>query len=151
VRGPYETARRADEILTGVSLLRWPEAAVGAYLKFGLYERPTVTVAVALVGDGARAAVRDARVVLGCAGPRPVRLPVAERAIAGETLARLPRRVGEIAAAATADIETMTDLHGARDYKRDLARVCLGRALGAAAARARGAIVDERYPHTVVI
>ena len=151
VRGPYETARRADEILTAVSLRRWPETAVGAYLKFGLYERPTVTVAVRLVRDETHAAVHDARVIVGSVGPRPVRLPAAERAIAGEALAGLPHRLGEIAAAATEDIETMADLHGARDYKRELARVCLGRALGVATARALGASTNERHPHTIIV
>ena len=151
VRGPYETARRADEILTAVSLARWPEAAVGAYLKFGLYERPTVTVAVTLVRDEGRAAVRDARVIVGCVGPRPVRLVAAERAIAAETLAALSRRAGEIAAVATEDIPTMADQHGAPDYKRELARVCLGRALGVAVARALGGKAHERHPHTIIV
>ena len=151
VRGPYETTRRADEILAAVSLRRWPETAVGAYLKFGLYERPTVTVAVGLVPDETTPAVRDARVIVGSVGPRPVRLPVAERAITGALLADLPRRLGEIAAAATEDVDTMADLHGARDYKRELARVCLGRALGVATARALGAGVNERHPHTIIV
>jgi aerobic carbon-monoxide dehydrogenase medium subunit len=151
VRGPYETTRRADEILTAVSLRRWPETRVGAYLKFGLYERPTVTVAVGLGCDETRAAVRDARVIVGSVGPRPARLHAAERAIAGEALAELPRRLGEIAAAATEDIEAMADLHGARDYKRELARVCLGRALGVAVTRALGASVYERHPHTLIV
>ena len=151
VRGPYETVRRADEILTAVSLRRWPENAVGAYLKFGLYERPTVTVAVGLVLDAARPAVRDARVIVGSVGPRPVRLGAAERAITGEALTHLPRRLGEIAATATEDIETTADLHGARDYKRELARVCVRRALGVATARALGEKVDERHSHTIIV
>jgi carbon-monoxide dehydrogenase medium subunit len=151
VRGPYETERRADEILTAVTLARWPATAVGAYLKFGLYERPTVTVAVGLVRDEARSVVRDARVIVGSVGPRPVRLGAAERAMTSEALGGLPRRLGEIAAAATEGIETMADLHGARDYKRELARVCLGRALGVATARAIGASVNERHPHTIIV
>jgi carbon-monoxide dehydrogenase medium subunit len=150
-RAPYETARRPDEILASVSLSRWPEGAVGAYLKFGLYERPTATVAVALFLDGARAAVRDARVAVGSVGPRPARLHAAERAIAGEPLARLAPRLDEVAAAATRDIETVGDLHGAPDYKRELARVCVRRALAVATARARGERADERHPHTIIV
>jgi len=148
---PYETARRPDEILAAVSLQRWPEGAVGAYLKFGLYERPTATVAVALFLDGTRSTVRDARIVVGSVGPRAVRLHVAERAVAGEPLGRLAPRLDEIAAAATRDLETMRDLHGAPDYKRELARVCVRRALAVATARARGEQADERHPHTIIV
>jgi carbon-monoxide dehydrogenase medium subunit len=150
-RAPYETARRPEEILTAVSLQRWPEGAVGAYLKFGLYERPTATVAAALFLDDTRSTVRGARVVIGSVGPRAVRLDAAERAVTGEPLARLGPRLDEIAAAATSDLEIMGDLHGAPDYKRELARVCVRRALTVAAVRARGERADERHPHTIVV
>ena len=48
VRGPYETARRPDEVLTGVRLHAWPPRTVGVYVKFGLHERPTLGLALAL-------------------------------------------------------------------------------------------------------
>ena len=45
----------------------------------------------------------------------------------------------------------MDDLHGAADYKREMVRVFVGRALRVAAARAEGREVDERHPHTIVV
>ena len=47
-------------------------------------------------------------------------------------------------------IDTVTDLHGSADYKREMAQVFLRRALRIAASRAMGESVDARYPHTVV-
>ena len=49
VRDAYETARRDDEVLTGVHLTPWPPGTGAAYVKFGIYERPTLGVAAALV------------------------------------------------------------------------------------------------------
>ena len=72
-QAPYETARRDDEVLTGVRLVPWPERAAGAYLKFGVHERPTLGVAAVLVPDADRR-VAEARVAVGCIG-RSARAP----------------------------------------------------------------------------
>src|SRR4029077_13654381 len=59
VRGRYETARRSDEVLTGVRLPAWPAGTVGVYVKFGLHERPRLGVALTLtVGGGRRLGAR---------------------------------------------------------------------------------------------
>ena len=78
VLGPYETARRDDEILTAVRLRPWPAGAAGTYLKFGVHERPTLGVAAVLTLDADRQTVADARLAIGCIGPRPERLGVLE-------------------------------------------------------------------------
>src|SRR5438128_1334386 len=67
IRGPYETAREEDEVLTSVRLRLWPAKTASAYLKFGVYERPTLGVAVACEPGALR-------VTVGCVGPRPPRL-----------------------------------------------------------------------------
>src|SRR5689334_22185465 len=48
-RGAWETARASDELLTAVRLTPWPAATAAVYLKFGLHERPTLGVALALI------------------------------------------------------------------------------------------------------
>src|SRR5207245_1836546 len=81
VRGPWETARAADELLTSVTLTPWPGRTAAAYVKFGVHERPTLGVAVALrlepAANGA-ASVAEARLAIGCVDPRPARVPAAE-------------------------------------------------------------------------
>jgi aerobic carbon-monoxide dehydrogenase medium subunit len=147
VRGPYETARRTDEVLTGVRLRAWPARTVGAYVKFGLHERPTLGIALALTLD-ARERIAGARLAVGCVSPRPHRVEAAERALEGQPLDGLGDEAAALAAAA---VDPVSDLHGGADYKRELTRVFVRRALAAAAARARGRAPDARYPHAVVV
>jgi carbon-monoxide dehydrogenase medium subunit len=147
VRGPYETARRIDEVLTGVRLRAWPAGTVGVYVKFGLHERPTLGVALTLTVDGDRR-VRAARLAVGCVSQRPHRIEAAERALVGRPLGDSS---DEFAALAAAAVDPVSDLHGGADYKRELTRVFARRALAAAVARAEGRPLDSRYPHAVIV
>src|SRR6185369_3578216 len=142
VVGPYETSRRDEEILTSVRLLPWPAGTAGAYVKYGLHERPTLGVAVALTVAGG--AVRGARIAVGCVGPRPQRLAGAEGRLGGWSLADVERRAEEVGAEAAAAIDAVDDLHGSAEYKRDMTRVFVRRALLVAAGRAAGRESHER-------
>jgi carbon-monoxide dehydrogenase medium subunit len=146
VRGPYETDRRADEVLTGVWLRAWPARTIGVYVKFGLHERPTLGLALSLTLD-ARDRVTAARLAIGCVSPRPHRVEAAERALVGHPVGAL---ADELAALAAEAVDPVSDLHGAADYKRELTRVFARRALGAAVARTQGRAPD-RYPHAIVV
>jgi carbon-monoxide dehydrogenase medium subunit len=149
VAGPYETARRDEEILTSVRLTPWPAGTAGAYVKYGLHERPTLGVAVALTVAGG--AVRGARIAVGCVGPRPQRLTGAEARLGGWSLADVERRAEEVGAEAAAAVDAVDDLHGSAEYKQDMTRVFVRRALLVAAARAAGGESHERHPHTIVV
>jgi carbon-monoxide dehydrogenase medium subunit len=149
VVGSYETARRDDEVLASVALAPWPAQTVGAYVKFGMHERPTLGVAVALTRAGE--AVGGLRLAVGCVGPRPQRLAAAERRAQGVALADLPEHVDEIADLAAGEVRAATDQHGSADYKQDMTRVFVRRGLLAAHARATGRELHERHPHTVIV
>jgi len=153
VRGPWETARAADELLTSVRLAPWPASTAAAFVKFGVHERPTLGIAVALRLDGSgtgRARVVDARVVVGCVNPCPARAPGAEARLTGVALADLEDVAGEAAALAAASADTADDLHGSADYKREMVAVFVRRALRVAAARARGVAPGAGFPHAIV-
>ena len=147
IRGPYETARRLDEVLTGVRLRAWPARTVGVYVKFGLHERPTLGLALAVTLD-ANDRVIAARLAVGCVSPRPHRVEAAERALVGRPVGTLTDEVATLAAAA---VDPLSDLHGGADYKRELTRVFTRRALAAVTARAHSRPLDARYPHAVVV
>jgi len=149
VRGPYETARRLDEILASIRLQAWPAGTFGAYVKFGLHERPTVGLALALTVSDAR--VTAARLAVGCVSGRPHRVESAERALIGHPLDALGRAGDEAATLAADAVDPVDDLHGAADYKRELVRVFARRALTIATARAQGLAPTIRYPHAVVV
>ena len=151
VRGPYETARDDDEVLSAVDLRAWPADTAGAYVKFGVHERPTLGVAVALTLAGGGHAVTDARLAIGCVGPRPQRASAAEERLRGWSPDDVARHADEIAALAVQDLEAVDDLHGSAEYKREMTRVFGRRVLDVAAARAAGGEQHERYPHTVIV
>jgi carbon-monoxide dehydrogenase medium subunit len=134
--GPYETALHPDEVLVRVEVPAPPPGAAGAYLKFGMHERPTVGAAVLLVPDG-HGAVAEARVAVGCVGPMPARLAGIEAALGGARLEALAAGFPP-AAEAGEDLDAVSDLHGSAGYKRAMAGVFVERALRLAARRAAG-------------
>ena len=159
VRGPWETAREPDELLVAVRLAPWPGRPAAVYVKFGVHERPTLGVALALrLADsgkgGARAdgesRVEDARLAIGCINPRPARVPGAEARLRGCAVADLEDASAAVAELVAASVDPADDLHGAADYKRAMAAVFTRRALRIAAARARGTEPAARYPHAVI-
>src|SRR5881296_2756860 len=152
VRGPWETARRPDELLASVRLAPWPVGTGAAYVKFGVHERPTlgIAVAVSLDGAGGRARVADARVAIGCVSPRPARVEVAEARLNGVAAAELDDVSGAAADAAAASVDPADDLHGSAEYKREMVAVFVRRALRVAVARARGAEPSASFPYAVV-
>jgi aerobic carbon-monoxide dehydrogenase medium subunit len=151
-RGPWETARQPDELLASVRITPWTRGTTAAYVKFGLYERPTLGIAVALrlEGSGGSERIAEARVAVGCVNPRPLRVPAAETRLAGTELRRLDDVLSSAAEAAAAAVDPADDLHGSADYKRDMVAVFVRRALRAAAARARGAEPATDFPYAVV-
>jgi len=152
VRGPWETARRPDELLASVRLSPWPTGTGAAYVKFGVHERPTLGIAVALRLDGAgeRARVADARVAIGCVSPRPMRVEAAEARVNGVAEAELGDVTGAMADAAAESVDPADDLHGSAEYKREMVAVFVRRALRVAVARASGAELSASFPHAVV-
>ena len=151
VRGPYETAREEDEVLIAARLRPWPAGTVATYVKFGMYERPTLGVALALTLDAAGRGVGGARVAVGCVGPRPRRLPTVERLACGRTVTDILADAERLAGAAAEAVEPVDDLHGSAEYKRALTRVFVRRALEVAGARAMGQESHARYQYTVIV
>ena len=150
MRGPYETARAEDEILTAVRLCPWPAGTVATYLKFGMYERPTLGVALALTVDAGLEVV-GARIAVGCVGPRPQRFPDVERLARGRMVTDLLAGAEQLAAAVADAVQPADDLHGSAEYKRDMTRVFVRRAIEVVAARATGQESHARYRYTVIV
>jgi carbon-monoxide dehydrogenase medium subunit len=150
VLGAYETVRRDDEVLTAVRFRPWPAGTVSTYLKFGVHERPTLAVALAAT-PGADGALGAVRLSVGCVGPRPQRVPEVEGQMAGLAVAELAARAPMLARMAAEAVDTASDLHGSADYKRDMTRVFVRRALEIVAARAAGEEPRAGYPHTIIV
>jgi carbon-monoxide dehydrogenase medium subunit len=132
--GVMETARRHDEILTAITI-PCAEADVGvAYERFKLHERPTAAVAAVVnVDDGA---MTDARIVVGCVGERPQRLPHTERLL--RWLPVVPASAAAAADVIHEEVEIAASPFESDVYLRQLARTLGRRAIAAAMERAGG-------------
>jgi carbon-monoxide dehydrogenase medium subunit len=122
--GPFRTCRRPDELLTEVELpvrpgFRFRFAEVSRRGEAGL---PLVSLCLGVRIEDGR--VAEARAAASGAAPRPARLSGAEQLLVGR---RLGDPVTEAAAAAAEATDPSSDLHGSREYRRNLVRVLLRR------------------------
>jgi carbon-monoxide dehydrogenase medium subunit len=135
--GPWETALRREELLVAVEVPPLPDGSGMGYDRFAFHERPAATVACLVRVTGGT--VAEARLAVGSVGPRAVRVREAEAMVVGVDAARPDDgaldRAGRLAAEAA---EPDTDANGSAEYKADLVRVFVGRALRQAMANALG-------------
>lgn len=134
VRGPYQTALEPGELLLAVRVPELPEGAAMAHRKLAFHERPAITVSCLVRLE--RGAVAEGRIAVGSVGPLPERAQRAEELLRGASLER-PEALAASAEAAAAEVSPVEDGHGSVEYKRQLVRVLVGRALRDALARAR--------------
>jgi carbon-monoxide dehydrogenase medium subunit len=136
-KGLFETALAQDEILTEVRVPAPPARSGGAYfkLKRKVGDFASAAVAVQLTLD-AKGAIESAVIALTNAGPTPLQVAAASRALAGKQPdEKLFAEAGRLAAEASSP---SADRRGSVEYKREMARVLTTRALRKAVERAGG-------------
>jgi aerobic carbon-monoxide dehydrogenase medium subunit len=133
VLGPYQTALREGEVLTSIRIPALAAGAVVEHAKFSVHERPTATVACLVrVEDGL---VAEARVAIGSVGARPVRASAAEELLTGVSANKLdPNLLGQAGEKAAEAAGPVDDAGGSADYKAQLVRVLVERAVREAVA-----------------
>jgi aerobic carbon-monoxide dehydrogenase medium subunit len=136
-RGPLTTVLGAAELLTEVWFPAAPRGTGAAWVELarrhGDYALVGVGAVVTLAGDR----VGEARLALCGVGDTPVRAREAEALLAGEPLT--PASLAAAAAAVRRAIDPGGDIHATAEYRRHVAGVLAGRALGLAGARAKEA------------
>jgi carbon-monoxide dehydrogenase medium subunit len=133
----YETCLEPDELLTEIRIPVLPARSGVAYLKFGYLERPSVGVALFLSLDGNGKSVGEARIAVGCVGPKPKRIQEAESLLGGKSIVEASRLIPDAGAAAARASQAISDLHGSQDYKEHIVGVLLKRAFQKAIERCR--------------
>jgi carbon-monoxide dehydrogenase medium subunit len=133
--GPFETAIEPDEILTEARVPRAPRGS--SYFKVerraGDYASAALGVAVWMSGEE----VEEVRIGMCGVGSTTLRATGAEEVLKGQSPdEELYKRAGERAAE---ECDPPDDARGTPEYKRDLVRVLVVRAMGQAVDRARGA------------
>jgi carbon-monoxide dehydrogenase medium subunit len=128
--GMYSTALEPGELLQKVFVAPLPVEWGAAYLRVHRYQRPTLNVAVATKLQNGT--VEDARLAVGCIGPKPLRLSELEAKIRGEKLDGAKQIFADSKPYLKDKLEPVDDLLGSADYKIYMAAVLLSRALGQA-------------------
>ncbi len=126
--GPGQTVLRGKEMLGAILLPRPPAGLRGAFRKLGVRESMECAVASAAVAVAKeRGTIRHARIVLGAVAATPLRVPVAEALLVGRAGGPLDilAAAGEAAAAA----RPITDVRGSQEYRREMVRCLVRRAL----------------------
>jgi carbon-monoxide dehydrogenase medium subunit len=136
----YQTRLAAEEILTEVLLPPVPPRSGIDYIRFSsssVVDKPSVGVAVRMTLEPSRILCQDARVVLGCVGPTPVRARKAEASLIGAALT--PQLLETVGALATEECSPTADLRGSEAYKRAIVGTLVRRAAAKAYDKALGA------------
>ena len=135
--GYYQTALGRDELITDVHVPRQPAGVATSYMKFTALSAddwPTVGVAVWFRVEANR--IVDPRVAVSAATERPTRVPAAEVVLTDAS--PTPETFSRTADAAAESVEPLSDIRGSADYKREMVRVHVRRALAQALASRRG-------------
>lgn len=130
----FVNALAEGEILTEIRIPRPAARSGGAYVKFErkVGDYAVSAAAVQLTMDGATCV--SARIGLTNVSPVPMRAKNAEQVLAGKKLT--DEVIEEAGRAAAAECDPSPDLRGSVEYKRDMTRVLLKRAVRQAAQRA---------------
>src|SRR5262245_53649117 len=123
----YETALEPDEVLLDVQIPVVPGGMMSAYLRLHRFQRPTLSVAVAVRTNGE--IIAESRLAVGCIGPKCQRLAELETKIHGAQLSDAKRIVAEQKNYLRELLQPVDDLLGSADYKLYMTGVMLGDAL----------------------
>jgi aerobic carbon-monoxide dehydrogenase medium subunit len=133
--GPFETVLEPDEILTEARVPRAPQGSSYFKVERRAGDYAAAAVGVALWMSGER--LEEVRIGMCGVGSTTLRASEAEEVLEGQgPEAELYRRAGERAAE---ECDPPHDARGTPEYKRDLVRVLVGRAMEQAVGRALGA------------
>ena len=123
-RGVFETAVGPNDVLTEIRIPK-PGAVGWSYVKFTQRAQDWATVGVTAIVRRSNGTVEHAAVALTNMGPKPLRAAAVEEALrAGGA-----DSVGDAAQAATEGTDPPSDTHGSAQYRRDLAKTLVRRAL----------------------
>ena len=128
----FTTAMEPDEILTSISLPALDDHHVTGIAEFARRAGDFAIVAATAAVKVEEGEVTGARVCLGGVSEVPWRSEAAEAALLGSAWSA--QTVTEAATAAADEVDPPADSHGDADYRRDLVRALLPRALNATGA-----------------
>ena len=140
--GVRRTVMRPDELLTAISFPAFSPNERGIFLKLGLRRAQAiavVNVAVVLSFDGDT--VTKAAITLGSVAPTVINAPVSEQALIGRTLT--PQTIADASRLAVATPTPIDDVRSTAEYRTEMVRVLVARALRTLAANAEASTYPD--------
>jgi len=133
----FDTALQADEILTEIQVPNSLPRTGTSYRKFSLLEGDyaLISAAVSITLGAKDDTCSDAMIVLGAAGPVPMRARQAEKALIGKEIK--DNLLQEAGKAASEEARPISDMHASEEYRREVIEVLVKRAAGEAWERAK--------------
>ncbi|MEP6988734.1 MAG: 2Fe-2S iron-sulfur cluster-binding protein, partial [Chloroflexota bacterium] len=128
--GLRRNVMRPDEMLTAITFPALSSNERGIFIKLGLRRAQAISVvnvAVLLKFDGE--SVTQAAITLGCVAPTIIRVPVAEQSLVGRQLN--PEAIADAARLAAATPTPIDDIRSTAEYRSEMIRVLVARALRA--------------------
>jgi CO/xanthine dehydrogenase FAD-binding subunit len=132
-KGPFETAARADELLTEVRFRAQPKGEGYAFDEVSQRHGDFALVAAGCTLDVRDGVCRAARLGYAGVGPHALRVAEAESTLVGQPATEA--NFAKAAATAAQHVRPTGDVHADEAYRRDLVRALTGRVLAAALAR----------------
>lgn len=126
--GPYENALAEGEVLLAIHVPPMPAGAKAVYLKHSVRAIDPAIVGIGAMVQVRNGLVREARIGMVGAGPRPVRARGAEEVLRGRPFDE--DSIRKAAQAAAAEAEPLTDGYASAGYRRKMVAVFVRRALG---------------------
>jgi aerobic carbon-monoxide dehydrogenase medium subunit len=127
----YATALEPDELLLEVQVPSLPAGMRSCYFRLHRQQRPTLGVAVAAkINNGI---IEEARIAVGCIGPRAQRLGEMEAKVKGAKLTELEKILTEQKNYLRELLQPVDDLLGSAEYKLYMAGIFMRDALAQAA------------------
>jgi len=134
-QGFFTVALEPNEILSEVRLPLWPASAGFSFKEFNRRHGDFAVAGVAaLISLNERKECAASSIVLAGVNPTPLRAQRSEALLNGQKLSR--ETIEKAAALAAEDCDPPSDVHGSADYRRELVKVIVRRALEEASARA---------------
>ena len=132
-QGFMSTALAEGEMLTDITVPLWAKGHGYAYEEFARRHGDFAIAASGVLVEVVNGTIKRASIVVSGVRPNPVRLTVAEKALAGQTPSD---KLAEDVAAEAGKIDAMEDAYVTADYRKHLGQVMVKRALKRAFVRA---------------
>lgn len=125
--GPYMTTLSPDEVLVEARIPVLAGSMRTSFLELSRRAGDFALICVAVIGDASGGVLQDLRIALGGVAAKAVRAPNAEAMLNGESPSAA--LFADAARQAAAETDTLGDIHGSAEYRRDLIEVYVRRGL----------------------